>query len=323
MVSEVPLRLACFILLFLLAASALEGAKQRTYSLRGKIDPPPGPAVVVLSGVTSPYLARVQAERNGEFRFNKLDQGPYKVWVFSPGHGEVERTVEVGPGTSGRRGRVPVAIPFTSPDIESLARQQKVSVKDLAIPNEAKLCVVEARRLLGRKNYEDAIQQLERAVKIAPEFAAAWNELGTVSYRLKRYTEAEANFRKAMDLDPGRFDPIVNLGGVLLNLNRPQEAFKYNTFAIGQRPKEPLANAQMGLNYFMLGNYDAALSLLKEAKARDASHFSYPQLYIAEIYLLRGDNSAAIAELQDFLNRHPDAEQAAKVRERVEALKAK
>ena len=68
----------------------------------------------------------------------------------------------------------------------------------------------------------------------------------------------------------------------------------------------------MGLNYFFLGDYDSAIPLLKDAKRRDAAHFSYPQLYLADIYTRRGETQAAMAEFEDFLLRHPDAEEVAR-----------
>jgi tetratricopeptide (TPR) repeat protein len=106
-------------------------------------------------------------------------------------------------------------------------------------------------------------------------------------------------------------------------LGRPQEALKYNTFALGERPKDALANAQMGMNYFLLGDYDSAIPLLKDAKRHDAAHFSNPQLYLADIYTHRGDTQAAIAELEDFLLRHPDAAEAPKVKEQIARLRGK
>jgi Tfp pilus assembly protein PilF len=315
-------RLLC-ILLTLTLAGPLAAAKKKDFELRGKIEPSPGPAVVAISSASTPFRARTAADSSGAFRFKKLDPGSYKVWVFAPGAGEVEQTVAVGPSTASKGRHVEVTIPFTSPEIAGLARQNQVSARELAIPNQAKQDFLEARRLLAKKDTEGAIGRLQHAVATAPQFAAAWNELGTVAYLSKRYADAEGYFRKALDNDPGSFEAIVNLGGVLLNLSRPQEALKYNTFALGERPKDALANAQMGVTYFLLGDYDSAIPMLKAAKRRDAAHFAYPQLYLAEIYTRRGDNQAAMAEFEDFLLRHPDAEEAARAKEQIARLRGK
>ena len=41
----------------------------------------------------------------------------------------------------------------------------------------------------------------------------------------------------------------------------------------------------------------------------DPSHFSKPQLFLADIYLRRGDRRAAAEALKDYLERRPDAPQ--------------
>jgi tetratricopeptide (TPR) repeat protein len=314
-----------FARLALLAAltwAPLAAAKIPLYELRGKVEPPPGRAVVAISSAASPFNLRTIINLKGEFRFKRLEAGPYKVYVFAPGAGEVEQTVAVGPSTADKKRRVRVTIPFDSPDIRALQEQHTASVRELSIPAPAKLDFVEARRRLGKRDVEGAIRSLESAVKRAPEFVAAWNELGTIAYQSKRYEDAERYFRKAFELDPAGFAPAVNLGGVLLNLGRPTEALKYNTYALGLRPHDALANAQMGINYFLLGELDRAIPFLKEAKRRDPAHFSHPQLTLADIYLRRGDVQAAVAELRDFLARHPDAERAPKVREQLRSLGA-
>jgi tetratricopeptide (TPR) repeat protein len=151
-------------------------------------------------------------------------------------------------------------------------------------------------------------------VKIAPQFAAAWNQLGTMAYQRQRYIDAEADFRKALDADPEAFEPLVNLGGVLLNLGRPGEAVAYNQRAVARRPNNALANSQLGLTWFELNDTDEAEKYLKAAIRLDPAHFSHPQLTLAEIYLRRGDRAGAVAALKQFVELHPDAPEAAAIR---------
>jgi Tfp pilus assembly protein PilF len=101
------------------------------------------------------------------------------------------------------------------------------------------------------------------------------------------------------------FDPLVNLGGVLLNTERLRHA---------------LANSQLGLNYFDLNEMDLAETPLKTAVQLDPAHFSHPQLTPGEIYLRRGDRAAAVQQMQDFLRRHPDSAETTRVREEIAEL---
>ena len=60
------------------------------------------------------------------------------------------------------------------------------------------------------------------------------------------------------------------------------------------------------MNYFALGRTDDAEHYLKAAEAIDPTHFSQPQWFLAAIYARRGDRDAAVRELRDLVERHPD-----------------
>jgi tetratricopeptide (TPR) repeat protein len=164
------------------------------------------------------------------------------------------------------------------------------------------------------------VSHLKRATEIAPQFVAAWNQLGTIAYQSRRYGEAEKNFRRALDADSQAFEPLVNLGGVLLNLSRPQEALGYNREAVARRPNDALANSQLGLTYFDLNDLAQSEKYLRTAVRLDPAHFSHPQLVLGDIYLRRGDRPAAIAQLREFLSLHPDSPQAGDIRKEIADL---
>ena len=195
-----------------------------------------------------------------------------------------------------------------------------VSAAVLSIPAGAVREYQAAQRCLSRQDPERAAEHLAHAVQIAPQFAAAWNQLGVMAYQARRFSDAEANFRRALDADREAFEPLVNLGGVLLNLKRPQEALGYNQRAALRRPNNALANSQLGLTYFDLGDADTAEKYLRMAIQLDPAHFSHPQLVLAEIYRKRGDRESAVSQLRAFLELHPDAPEADGVRREIAEL---
>ncbi len=312
------LQLATALALFVTALPLLAAGQK--FELRGKIEPPPPPASVTLNGSDFPFHAATMSGFDGRFRFRKLDPGAYTLTVFVPGRGEVRRTVEVGASLADSRGRVEVTVPF-EPSSESLEESGTVSVRELSVPDDALSEYSKAQSRLNQRDVEGARRHLRRAIEIAPNFVAAWNHLGTIAYQSAEYESAEKYFREALKHEPGAYSPVVNLGGTLLSLNRYQEALKYNEFAVSQRPDDALANSQMGLNYFFLGDDDKALEYLRTAKRIDPAHFSHPQLVLAQIYARRGDPKSAAGELRDFLARHPDASNADSVRAWLEKLR--
>jgi Tfp pilus assembly protein PilF len=191
----------------------------------------------------------------------------------------------------------------------------------LAIPDAALRQYQQARKDLERRDADAAAKRLEKAVEMAPQFAMAWNELGTIAYQTRKFDRAEECFRQALVLDPRAFDPLVNLGGVLVTVHKLDEAADYNLRAVLARPNDALANSQLGQTYFGLARMDLAEKYLERARQIDPAHFSHPQLLLAEIHLRRGERREAADVLEEFLKYHPDWPQAAKMRQTIPELR--
>jgi len=300
-----------------LALATLAAGTGPIYEIRGHFIPE-ARASVALAAVANPFVGEVLSDESGHFVFSKISAGTYTITIDIPGQGEAHATVEVGPGTADSAGRIALTLRFQASDFEpESARRSTVSVPELAIADKALREYAQARSDLAKPDAEAARLHLERAVEIAPRFTAAWNELGTLAYKERHPERAEECFRAALEAEPDAFEPLVNLGGVLIQLGKYDEAIDRNVHAVLARPNDALANSQLGLTYFYLGSYDLARKHLEAARRLDPSHFSQPQLILAEIDLREGHKRAAADELQDFLDHHPDYPQAAKVREKI------
>jgi len=294
----------------------------QAYELTGRIEPPAA-LPVFLHGATTPFETSTISGTDGHFRFRKLPGGAYTLGVSTAARGEVLQTIELSPGTVDSRGRVDVLIRIDQAHLESDGTRTAgatVSAVVLSVPERALREYAEAQRCLSRRQSDCAVAHLQRAVEIAPRFAAAWNRLGTIAYQTRRYSDAEANFRRALEADAEAFEPLANLGGVLLNLGQPEQAIGYNRRAVERRPNDALANSQLGLSYFESGDLEAAEKYLRTAVRLDPAHFSHPQLILAEIYRRRGDQSAERAALNSFLELHPDSPEAAGIRQKMASL---
>jgi tetratricopeptide (TPR) repeat protein len=290
----------------LLAAAALAG--EPVYELAGHIQPE-GVAAVSLFGATMPFRDAAITDQSGRFNFKKLEPGAYTIAVFFPERGEARQTIEIGPGTADERHRVSLDVVFKDSDFvfaDPVRRRHAVSARQLSVPDKAARDYQDAQKALGRHDTDSAMRSLEHAVEIAPQFAAAWNELGTIAYQTGKFDRAEQCFRQSLGQDPDAFEPLVNLGGVLVTLQRTDESLDYNIRAVLARPNDSLANSQLGQSYFQANNYDLALKYLERARSLDPTHFSHPQLVMAEIHLRRGERVAAAGDLEDFLKHHPD-----------------
>ena len=293
------------------------------YELSGRLVPEER-AMVSLFGASSPFQATTESDLDGKYHFRNLRAGTYTIAIYVPGRGEARQTAEVGPGTADAQRRVTLNLKFQESDFvlnDAVRRRNSVSMRQLAIPDAALREYQEAVKDLEKHEVESAVKRLEHAVDLAPQFSAAWNQLGTIAYQTQQYERAEHCFRTALEQDPRAYEPLVNLGGVLINTHKLDEALMYNEDAVLLRPNDALANSQLGLTFFVVGNFDLAVKYLEIARRIDPAHFSHPQLVLAEIHLRRGENREAADALEDFLLHHPDFPTADKIRESIAKLR--
>jgi Tfp pilus assembly protein PilF len=318
------------LLSFILAVSASpEGAApQRTvYQVVGKVLLSDGTPfrgvtpVVFLHGAITPFSRQTPAGPDGKFRFKSIPPGTYMLVAAVPRAGEIRRTVEVGPGFADSKGIVAAGITFdrTLP----INRRAGISAVELSVTEQAILEYTRAQDCLARQDVNGAVERLNKAVEISPGYATAWNQLGTIAYQTRRYQDAERYFREALKQDPEAYAPLVNLGGALLALNRIEESLAVNQAAVKASPGDALAHSQLGKSYFYLGKFDDAETYLKRAEAIDPSHFSYPQVILAEIYMRRNQVPAAMAEMEEFLKLHPDSDWAPGIRKALETARSR
>jgi len=81
-------------------------------------------------------------------------------------------------------------------------------------------------QLLLRGRRKDAETHFQKAVKLNPEFAAAWNNLGVVRLTLGKKTEAATAYRKALKIQPNYALAWYNLGVALDRQNHYEESLK-------------------------------------------------------------------------------------------------
>ena len=291
-----------------------------SFAVNGRVEPA-GPAVVWLYGASAPFSSSTLTDPGGRFHFSGILTGAYTLTVITTAHGEWRETIDVGPGSADEKGRVNVRVRVdTATALDD--HRDTVSAGELSIPAVARREYEKAERRLSRHDVDGAVAHLQRATVMAPRFAAAWNSLGTIAYHAQQYAQAEQDFRKALAANPDEYAPLVNLGGVLLNLGRYDEAWSFNTLAVSKQPHDALAHSQLGMACATLNRLEAAEAELREAIRLDARHFTNPQLILADVYERTNRPAAAADMLEQFLELHPDFGAAARIRGRIEALRA-
>ena len=81
----------------------------------------------------------------------------------------------------------------------------------------------------------------------------------------KRYEDALANFRRALEIEPEHVEALYYTGVVELIRKRPAAALPLLERARARSPRDPAIMYQLGLAYFSLDQYERAQPLLEEA----------------------------------------------------------
>ncbi len=278
------------------------------------------PVSVILQGALTPFSVQTRAALDGRFRFKNLPAGTYQLIVNVAHAGEMRRTVEIGPGVADSNGTVTITLTFDQTG--TVEREHLVSAAELSVPEGARQEYDRAEACLSRRDIDCAVSHLKKAVATAPQYALAWNRLGTIAYQTQKYQLAEEYFREALKQDPQSYTPLVNLGGALLSEGKIKESLAVNQAAAKARPDDALAQSQLGKSYYFLDQLDEAETHLKQAKALDPGHFSYPGLILIGIYLRKNRTAEAVAEIEEFIKLHPDSEWTAKLRKFLEDARA-
>ena len=92
-------------------------------------------------------------------------------------------------------------------------------------PNNAE--VLHGLGLIGYQQgkYQEALKYLNQAIKFKTD-SSFYNNRGTVYFALKKWTEAEQDYKKAIKIDPSFADALFNLANLYSDINRTKDALK-------------------------------------------------------------------------------------------------
>jgi len=113
--------------------------------------------------------------------------------------------------------------------------------------------------LRGLGRYQDALADLNEAVRRSPMDAESLALRGFVLSAIGRTSEGEADFAKALSVDP-KSPSIYRLkGDILKAANSSERALSAYTQAINLAPTDPEARIQRGALLMQVGRYEAAI----------------------------------------------------------------
>jgi len=153
--------------------------------------------------------------------------------------------------------------------------------------------------------YADAETLYQTTIRKNPACLMAHNNLGILLAELGRTDEAMAHYRKALELNPRDYDTHCNFGKLLTKLGRTDEAMAHYRKALEISPRYYNALYNLGILLAELGRTDEAMAQYR--KALEISPYNINALNNLGILLLKTDRTdEAMAQYRKALEISPD-----------------
>ena len=220
------------------------------------------------------------------------------------------------PGFQSERIQLGRRRPLDTPDVGEIVLHRlsdvgdtTVSVTTLRAPKKAKKAYENAQKELKKKKASPsrARRELENAVKVFPEFAAAWHLLGEVRLTRKDSTGARQAFEKAIAADPEYVLPYLSLAKLEVEQGRWEDAAKWSSGVIELNPHIMYAHYLSAAANYSLGKLDLAEEAVQEVqKSGEAQRYPVTYFILGGILAQRGNIPSATAEFNRFLQVQPE-----------------
>jgi tetratricopeptide (TPR) repeat protein len=197
-----------------------------------------------------------------------------------------------------------------------------VSAPTTNVPKRARKAYEKATAHIKKHKLNKAQAELEHAVKLYPQYAAAWTSLGWLHEQQNLLDQARAAFSQAQLADNHFVAAYVGLASVALREAKWAEAQELSAHAIQLDSTEfPGGFYYNALASFQLGQLDNAEKSALMAERLDTQH-SLPQviLLLGSIRAAKKNYAQAAEDLKLYLKVAPTAGNAERVRQRLVEL---
>lgn len=195
-----------------------------------------------------------------------------------------------------------------------LIEDLKVQVREN--PNDAALRVRLGESYAAAGQYDEAVEQLQNALKIDPEHTGAFLDLGIVATVENDYDSAIRYFEKVVELTEGsefegvndrRETALYNLGIIMLDREQYEDAIGYLKGALRIRRDASDTYYHLARGYQGLEEYDAAIEQLEIGLQFDPN-YAQAHFLMGQLYTLLDDPINASVHFKLAADLVPDAD---------------
>jgi len=320
--------LRIFFLVMLASVFAVRTVAQRdndlmapgsVYEISGEIrtadNKPVENVMIRLESATGALVEQGTADNMGKFRFVRLRPGVYKVFATATGFTASPQSVDLSRVSP----RVHVFLQLV-PESPTFRTAGHNKILDARVPLDAQAALEKAHAAVAEKKTDEAINQLQKAIHIYPDYYEANRMLGQLYMDKSEWDKAEVSLRQAVRIDPKAVPALTSLGEVYRREKRFEEAQKILEEALKLDNNSWESNFTLGRIYWELkdivkgGRYIARSIELQPNVAEG-------HLLAGNIFIRAGLPDNALIEYEEYLRLAPTGEFAVQTRDLVDRLK--
>jgi len=250
--------------------------------------------------------SRLTEETNGSgwFEFRRLTPGTYALAIYLQGYERVSATVDLS--FMPAKGLV-IRLKSTSGE-KKIASATSISAHELSMPEKARDLVSSGKKkLYTEKNAPGALEDFQSAVTAAPGYYEAYYQVGMAHLSLGKRDEAEASFRKSIELSGDKYcEAEVGLGTMMLDRRDFAQGEKTVRRGVELNPDYWLAQYELGRALMNQDRLSEALKSASQAKSLAPSAAIVYRL-LSNIHLRQKDYPALLADIDAYIKLDPDS----------------
>jgi tetratricopeptide (TPR) repeat protein len=266
-------------------------------------------------------------DSNGTFYFRRLPGGTYRITIDAgPEYETAYETVEIlGDGNprrtrSGQTFTVQIQL---QPKGASVGKPATLDAAQAAIPKRARELYDKALKDAELNEHRKAIEHLDGAIKLYPDFALAYNELGVQRLKLGETAPALEAFRKAHKLAPDALVLHLNYGIALVKNKEFKDGESELQMVLEKNSSSTAARLYRGRALIGLKrDNDAEKELLMVVAANKGGEVGQAYRYLGALYIQNGKKERAVDALEHFLALEPKDKDTDQVRKILAELRS-
>ena len=292
----------------------------RVLTIQGQVSLPEGmPAGQVIVTLTSSSGVPRQAysTEQGRFEFQGIPEGGYSLTARSLSDPQLVTGVVDTDSTRTATGTLNVNLTLRK-DVAAAApkKAEVVSVAEAEqkVPKPARKAFREAVKYRAANQPEKALESLNRAVELYPDYFQALAARGDLLLLQRRLTEAGADFERALRANPHYGPALRGAGYCKLERSEFNEAAKYLEQSIKAQPDQANAYLLLGIAYLELDRRAESRAALIKALGFNTPRELRAHIYLGNLYARERLYAEAADELRKYLEAVPADPEAEELR---------